>query len=136
VEYARALTDLGASLRRAGHRLESREILRTAVSLAHRAGALALTERARTDLIATGGRPRRLVLSGVDALTPSERRVAELAAAGHSNREIAQHLFVTTRTVEGHLNHAYQKLAITSRDQLHRALPAPNTTPGTVATVN
>jgi DNA-binding CsgD family transcriptional regulator len=81
-----------------------------------------LTERARTELVTAGGRPRRLVLTGPDSLTSSERRAAQLAAAGLSNREIAQNLFVTARTVEGHLTHAYQKLAITSREQLAAAL--------------
>ena len=122
LEHARAMTDLGAALRRAGQRAESRETLRAALDLAHRCGALTLTERTRTELIAAGGRPRRLVLSGLDSLTPSERRVAQLAAAGLANRDIAQHLFITTRTVEGHLTHAYQKLAITSREQLPAAL--------------
>ena len=122
LEHARAMADLGAALRRAGHRAESREILRAALDLAHRCGALTLTERARTELIAAGGRPRRLVLSGLDALTPSERRVAQLAAAGLANHDIAQHLFITTRTVEGHLTHTYQKLDINSRDQLPAAL--------------
>ncbi|MBV9943938.1 MAG: AAA family ATPase [Solirubrobacterales bacterium] len=118
LEHARALTDLGAALRRAGQRAESREILRRALDLAHRCGAHALSERARTELVAAGGRPRRLVLSGLDSLTTSERRVAQLAASGLANREIAQQLFITTRTVEGHLTHAYQKLDITSREQL------------------
>ena len=126
LEHARAMADLGAALRRAGQRVDSREILRPALDLAHRCGALALTERTRTELIAAGGRPRRLVLSGLDSLTPSERRVAQLAAAGLPNREIAQHLFITARTVEGHLTHAYQKLDITSREQLPAALANPN----------
>jgi DNA-binding CsgD family transcriptional regulator len=126
LEYARAMADLGAALRRAGHRAESREVLRPALHLAHRCGALALTERTHTELIAAGARPRRLVLSGLDSLTPSERRVAQLAAAGLPNREIAQHLFITARTVEGHLTHAYQKLDITSREQLPEALAIAN----------
>jgi len=133
LEHARAMTDLGAALRRAGSRAEGREILRPALDLAHRCGALALTERARTELIAAGGRPRRLVVSGLDSLTPSERRVAQLAAAGLSNHDIAQNLFITARTVEGHLTHAYQKLAVTSRDQLPAALapsPASARSPG------
>ena len=134
LEHARAMADLGAALRRAGQRAESREVLRVALDLAHRCGAIALTERTRTELAAAGGRPRRLVLSGLDSLTPSERRVAQLAADGLSNREIAQNLFITTRTVEGHLTHAYQKLAITSREQLPAALltkrpPPPPDTP-------
>jgi DNA-binding CsgD family transcriptional regulator/Tfp pilus assembly protein PilF len=122
LEHARALADLGAALRRAGHRADSREILRTALDLAHRCGARALSERARTELTAAGGRPRRLVLTGLDSLTPSERRVAQLAAAGLANRDIAQQLFITTRTVEGHLTHVYHKLDITSREQLTDAL--------------
>jgi DNA-binding CsgD family transcriptional regulator len=129
LEHARAMADLGAALRRAGQRAESRDILRRALDLAHRRGAFALTERTRTELVATGGRPRRLVLSGLDALTSSERRAAQLAAAGLSNREIAQNLFVTARTVEGHLTHAYQKLAITSREQLPAALAPPDRGP-------
>jgi DNA-binding CsgD family transcriptional regulator len=126
LEHARAMTDLGAALRRAGQRTESREVLRPALDLAHRSGALALEERARTELVAAGGRPRRLVLTGLDSLTPSERRIAQLAAAGLPNREIAQNLFITTRTVEGHLTHAYQKLDITNREQLRAALTTPN----------
>jgi DNA-binding CsgD family transcriptional regulator len=130
LEHARALADLGAALRRTGQRAESREVLRTALDIAHRRGALALTDRTRTELIAAGGRPRRLLRSGFDSLTPSERRITQLAAAGLSNRDIAQHLFITTRTVEGHLTHAYQKLAIASREQLPAALAShePETT--------
>jgi DNA-binding CsgD family transcriptional regulator len=137
LEHARALADLGGALRRAGQRADSREVLRAALDLAHRCGALALTDRTRTELIAAGGRPRRLILSGFDALTPSERRVTQLAAAGLSNRDIAQHLFITTRTVEGHLTHAYQKLAITSREQLPAALASHDletTAPGPTVT--
>jgi DNA-binding CsgD family transcriptional regulator len=133
LEHARAMTDLGAALRRAGQRADSREILRTALDLAHRCGALALTERTHTELIAAGGRPRRFVLTGVDSLTASERRVAELAAAGLSNRDVAQHLFITTRTVEGHLTHAYQELNITSREQLPAALASRDVDVTTVA---
>ncbi len=75
-----------------------------------------------------GARPRRVPLSGVASLTASELRVARSAAAGRSNREIAQALFVTVRTIEGHLTHAYQKLGIASRGQLAEVLdeqPAP-----------
>ncbi len=128
LEHARAMADLGAALRRAGQRADSREILRPALDLAHRCGAIVLTERARTELVAAGGRPRRLVLSGLDSLTSAERRVAQLAADGLSNREIAQNLFITARTVEGHLTHAYQKLAITSREQLPSRPRAPGGT--------
>ena len=73
-------------------------------------------------MLAAGARPRRGALTGLEALTASERRVAELAAAGMSNPEIAQALFVTLNTVEGHLRHAYQKLSISTRGQLPAAL--------------
>jgi DNA-binding CsgD family transcriptional regulator len=72
--------------------------------------------------VAAGARPRRAALEGPDALTPSERRVARLAVEGLSNREIAQTLFVTTRTVELHLTHAYAKLGVRSRGDLPEAL--------------
>jgi DNA-binding CsgD family transcriptional regulator len=67
-------------------------------------------------------RPRREALSGVDSLTPSERRVADLAAAGRTNRDVAQALFVTPKTVEVHLSNAYRKLGIRSRRELAGAL--------------
>jgi len=89
-------------------------------------GARALHERARTELAATGARPRReVLLSGPASLTPSERRIADLAAAGQSNREIAQALFVTPKTVEYHLRNSYRKLDISSRRQLGEALGGP-----------
>jgi DNA-binding CsgD family transcriptional regulator len=81
-----------------------------------------LTERAEAELRAAGARPRRLALSGSDSLTASERRVAGLAAAGLSNRQIAQQLFVTVNTVESHLRHSYVKLGVHSRGELPAAL--------------
>jgi DNA-binding CsgD family transcriptional regulator len=122
LEHARALVELGAALRRANQRSAAREPLRAGLDLAYRCGAGRLAQRAATELRATGARPRRAVLTGLEALTPSERRVAELAAGGMSNPEIAQALFVTLNTVEGHLRHVYQKLAISSRGQLPAAL--------------
>jgi DNA-binding CsgD family transcriptional regulator len=120
--YARALVELGAGLRRSGQRSAARAPLRKGLDLAYRCGATALTQRADTELRAAGGRPRQPVIGGLQALTACERRVSELAADGLSNREIAQALFVTTRTVEGHLTHAYQKLGVTSRSDLRPAL--------------
>jgi DNA-binding CsgD family transcriptional regulator len=122
LEHARALTDLGAALRRANQRAAAREPLREALDYASRCGATALAKRARVELVATGARPRRMVRIGVDALTPAEHRVAAMAADGRSNREIAQALFVSMKTVATHLGHAYQKLAITSREELTVAL--------------
>ena len=124
LEHARSLTDLGGALRRAGHRREAQQVLRQGLDVADRCGALRLARRAREELIATGARPRRAALHGRDALTPSERRVAQLAADGLGNREIAQALFVTTRTVEGHLTNTYTKLNIRARSELAAALTA------------
>ena len=125
-ECAQSLTHLGAALRRGGLRHDAREPLRRGLDLATRCGALRLANTAREELIATGARPRRTALSGRDALTPCERRVAQLAAGGLTNREIAQSLFVTSRTIEAHLTQTYLKLAITSREQLTTALRSPD----------
>jgi DNA-binding CsgD family transcriptional regulator len=122
LEHARALIDFGAALRRTGHRADARQPLREGLDLAHRSGATALTERARHELLATGARPRRIAVSGRDALTPTEARVAGLAAQGRSTPEIAQALFITPKTVETHLSHTYQKLGIHTRDDLGPAL--------------
>lgn len=122
LERARALADLGAMLRRRNRRMEARELLGEALEAAHRIGARPLAERAETELRASGGRPRRTVLTGLDSLTASERRIGELAGQGLSNREIAQTLFVTNRTVEGHLTNVYRKLRVDSRTKLQAAL--------------
>lgn len=122
LEHARALLELGATLRRANRRAEARDYLRSALELSDRCGAAPLTVRAKQELIAAGYRPRRTMLSGVESLTASERRIAELAASGLSNREIAQQLFVTRKTVETHLGHVYSKLGVSGRDHLGAAL--------------
>jgi DNA-binding CsgD family transcriptional regulator len=122
LERARALTDLGAMLRRRNRRTEARELLREALDAAHRSDARPLAEQAETELRATGARPRRVVLTGLDSLTASERRIAELASQGLTNREIAQTLFVTARTVEGHLTSVFRKLRVDSRDELPAVL--------------
>jgi class 3 adenylate cyclase/DNA-binding CsgD family transcriptional regulator len=126
LEHAKALTELGAALRRANRRSESREPLRHGLELATRCGAAPLAARAETELLATGARPRRIALSGVESLTPSERRVSQMAAKGSTNREIAQALFVTTKTVEVHLSSVYRKLGISARSQLPTALAEPS----------
>ena len=126
LELARALLQLGAALRREGDRIEAREHLRHGLELAHRAGAAPLAARAREELLAAGGRPRKPLFTGVEALTASELRVARLAAEGRTNRQIAEGLFVTQRTIETHLRHVFQKLDITSREQLPAALATPS----------
>jgi DNA-binding CsgD family transcriptional regulator len=122
LQHAEALLERGAALRRANYRRDAREPLREALELAHRCGAAPLEERARAELAATGARPRKAVFTGVESLTPSELRVARLAADGMTNREIAQSLTVTAKTVETHLRHVYQKLDIARRTELAGAL--------------
>jgi DNA-binding NarL/FixJ family response regulator len=122
LHHAHALVDLGAALRRSNRRRDSREPLQAGMELARRCGARPLEERARTELAATGARPRKVALSGVESLTPSELRVASLAADGTTSREIAQALFVSVKTVEFHLRHCFQKLDIERRTELASAL--------------
>jgi DNA-binding CsgD family transcriptional regulator len=122
--YARALIDLGAALRRRGHRRDARGPLREGLDLANRCGSVVETDRAMDELRATGARPRRPAVSGIDSLSPQERRVAAMAAEGLSNREIAEALFLTRRTVEMHLTGAYRKLGLAGRADLPAALAA------------
>jgi DNA-binding CsgD family transcriptional regulator/tetratricopeptide (TPR) repeat protein len=125
LELARTQVALGAQLRRHNRRVDARHLLRQGIDTAHHLGAVALAERAETELRATGAKPRRVLLTGLEALTASERRIAELAADGLTNREIAQSLFITDRTVEGHLTHVFYKLDVKSRTALRAALIAP-----------
>ena len=122
LERAHSLCELGAALRRQGHRADAREPLSEALDLAARCGARALAARTREELTASGARPRSEWRTGVEALTPSELRVARLAAQGHTNREIAQALYVTLKTVEGHLARVYDKLQIVGRGELTQGL--------------
>jgi DNA-binding CsgD family transcriptional regulator len=127
LERAHSLTELGAALRRNGQRRAAREPLAEALDLAARCGARPLAVRAREELKTTGARPRRAWRTGVEALTPSELRIVRLAVDGRSNREIAHELYVTLKTVEGHLSRAYTKLGIEGRGQLPRVLEGKKT---------
>jgi DNA-binding CsgD family transcriptional regulator len=122
LERAHVLADLGEALRKRGRREEAREPLRQAFKLARQCGAARLAKRANVELQATGLAVRRYTPIGVESLTPSERRVAEMAASGMTNRQIAQSLFVTVKTVEAHLSASYDKLDIGSRRELKGAL--------------
>jgi len=122
LERARVLLDIGATRRAAGQRSAAKEPLLEALALTARCGACALEQRARAELAAIGVRPRTTDRTGVDSLTPSERRVVELAAEGGTNREIAQTLFVTEKTIETHLGRAFRKLDVSSRRQLSDVL--------------
>jgi DNA-binding CsgD family transcriptional regulator len=122
LERAKSLTELGAALRRTNRRVDARAPLQEGLRLAERCNAAAVAQRAHSELLATGARPRRLARTGVDSLTPSERRVARMAADGQTNREIGQALFVTSKTIEMHLSSVYRKLGITSRSELPRVM--------------
>jgi DNA-binding CsgD family transcriptional regulator len=123
-ELAAALAALGAALLSEGHRLVARECLAEAYALAHECGATALGATVRARLVAAGARPRRPALTGRDALTPRERRIATMAAAGMSNREIAEALFITRKTVETHLGRTFRKLGAVARGDLAHLLEA------------
>jgi DNA-binding CsgD family transcriptional regulator len=131
LERARTLVELGAALRRADQRARARGPLREGLDLAQQCGAERLAARAVEELRVTGARPRRRTMTGPDALTPSEARIVRMAVSGMGNRDIAQALFLTVRTVENHLGSAYRKLGIGSREELRRAvgdrLPAAKT---------
>jgi DNA-binding CsgD family transcriptional regulator len=122
LERARAFLDLGGALRKERRPRDAREPLAEALALARSCGGTAVAERAYAELGASGARPRKILRTGVEALTPSEARIARMAAGGMSNREIAQGLFVTVRTVETHLHNAFGKLEIGSRAELPAAL--------------
>lgn len=124
LERAHALVDLGAALRRANRRVDARRHLSEGLALARSCRATPLVTRAHTELWATGARPRTPIRLGADSLTASERRVADMACEGMSNPEIAQALFVSTKTVEMHLTSVFRKLGVTSRVDLPACLRA------------
>jgi len=129
LELARTLTEYGTALARSGRRASAREPLQQAMDLAARCGAHPLTRRAREELRASGARPRRERLTGIESLTPGELGVARLAAQGLTNRQIAQALFVSTKTVGTHLGHIYDKLAVNNRDDLAQIMRETSPTP-------
>lgn len=122
LELAKALVDEGRALRESGARAEARPVLRRARELAARGGASAVEAAAADELVKAGARPRTTSATGASALTPGERRTAELVAEGMTNREVAQALFVTEKTVEAHLGRVFRKLGVSSRIQVQSAL--------------
>ncbi len=124
LELAHAHAGLGRGLRRAGQRVEARHYLTISLDLAHRCGASGLEAEIRQELTAAGARPRRPALSGIESLTPTELRIAQLAARGGSNRDIAEMIFVSRNTVAWHLRNVYRKLQIDSREQLTQLVEA------------
>ncbi|MFN2543217.1 MAG: AAA family ATPase [Actinomycetota bacterium] len=131
LERAHSLTALGVALRRERARPEAHEMLLEALDLAARCGARPLVARVREELHVIGARPRRDWRTGLEALTTSELRVARLAADGRTNRQIAQELYITLKTVEGHLARAYGKLEITGRGELTGVLDPEKSRVGT-----
>jgi DNA-binding NarL/FixJ family response regulator len=122
LERTHALVEYGAATRREGRRKEARDLLRSGINLARRCGATALTRRACGELSIAGGRVRRSAAGDGNSLTPSERRVADLAATGMRNQDIARELFVTVKTIEWHLSQVYPKLGISTRSELRNSL--------------
>ncbi|UJW30256.1 LuxR family transcriptional regulator [Saccharothrix sp. AJ9571] len=125
LSQARAEFLFGRALLAADDTKGARAHLRRAIDVATQSGYLALGSVARELLVSAGGRMHTLLdARRLGALSGSELRVAELAAAGESNREIADRLFVSLRTVETHLSSVYRKLRIGLRDELPAALRA------------
>jgi len=125
LEFAKALLALGSTLRRRGQRVEARLHLSQALDTADRCGAVPVATQTVAELRAAGGRPRRTALSGPEALTPTESRVATMAATGVTNREIAQAMFVTPKTVEVHLSNVYRKLDVRTRAEMAKIIGRP-----------
>ena len=124
LDIARAAVELGTALRRARRRRDAREQLERGADLAHRCGADVLAARARAELVSVGARPRRVAFSGIGSLTASELRVARLAATGMTNREIAQELIVSVKTISAQLTAIYRKLDVHDRAALAEAMRA------------
>jgi DNA-binding CsgD family transcriptional regulator len=124
LDTVRVRLELGSTLLRTGARMRAREALRPALADADAVGAGPLAKRARRELVATGMRPRRAAIEGAASLTPRQRQICSLAAAGRANREIARALFLSVKTVETHLAAGYRKLGISSRAELGAALGA------------
>ncbi|WP_157121988.1 ATP-binding protein [Nocardia miyunensis] len=122
LDSSETLLEYGRALRQSGSRIEARNPLTRAMELAHRQGAFATARRAHEELLASGAKPRRSYSTGLQALTPTELRIAELAAQGLSNREVAESLFVARSTVAWHLRHIFHKLGVTTRADLPTAI--------------
>ncbi len=130
---ARVLASYGTALQRAGRTQEARDVLYRAAALADEMGMRRVREHAQRALVVAGGRPRRERLTGPASLTSTQSEVAGLAAAGLTNREIAERMFVTIKTVETHLMAVYRKLGIRTRDELPPTLAADRVPAGAAA---
>ena len=122
LEQAKVAVAFGAELRRQGRRAEARDWLGRGYDQSLTAGAAGLAQFALAELVAAGARPRRPATTGPESLTASERRVAEMAGMGITNREIAEALYITPKTVSFHLTNCYRKLGVSNRDELSRII--------------
>ena len=125
LDRAHTLVALGGVMRRTGRRRDCRDILRQGREVARSCSAWALTQYATEELESSGARRTTQPLTGLDALTGAELRVVELAVSGRSNREIADTLFVSRKTVESHLSNSYRKLGVTGRTELAERFAEP-----------
>jgi DNA-binding NarL/FixJ family response regulator len=123
-ELARAHLLYGEWLRRQNRRVDARQQLRIAYDMLSAIGMDSFAERARHELLATGEKVRQRRDDTRDELTPQEAHVARLARDGRTNPEIGAELYISARTVEWHLRKVFTKLRISSRKELHDALPA------------
>jgi DNA-binding CsgD family transcriptional regulator len=124
LELAATLVAYGTRLNELKRRPQARRVLRAGLDLAERCGSRDLVDRARTQYAVAGGRLRPALPTGVSGLTAAERRAVALAAADRTNRQIAEELFLSVRTVEIHLTNAYRKLGVARRSELAAALAA------------
>ena len=123
VALARAHLVFGEWLRRENRRVDARVQLRTAHQMLAAMGAEAFAERARRELVATGETVRKRTVETRVELTAQERQIARRARDGYTNSQIGAELFLSARTVEWHLRKVFAKLGISSRRELHEALP-------------
>ncbi len=124
IELAATLIEYGTRLNELKRRPQARRVLRAGLDLAERCGSGDLVDRSRAQYAAAGGRLRPALPTGVSGLTAAERRAVVLAAADRTNRQIAEELFLSVRTVEIHLTNAYRKLGVSRRSELAAAVAA------------
>ena len=122
--FERARTELcwGERLRRDGRRIDARRHLHDAHQQFEALGAAPWAEKAERELRSSGGRAQRGPRARSDELTPQQMQIAAMVAEGRTNRNIADSLFLSPKTIEFHLGHVFRKLDVSNRTELTRAL--------------